>query len=309
MVSKRVEQTLLIDANSVLRQFERLKVWKRGGERAPNKPLLVLWSIGRCMSDQSRLAPFNLIDHEVGELLREFGPPRTHVHTEAPFWRLQSDGVWEVTGKNNVRCTRSGDPYKRDLFRSDVRGGFPEFIYHTLRHDISLCEQIAQTLVHAHFPLTRSEDVLEAVGIRSRWMRIPCAELNGRDPKFRRAVLEAYEFGCALCGFAIRFDNVVEGKNAPIALDAAHIKWHQARGPAEVQNGIALCALHHRLFDAGAFTLTPDLVVATADSISGCGADEWLLRYSNQPLATNLSPTAKPAPTFLRWHRRNVFRG
>ena len=40
----------------------------------------------------------------------------------------------------------------------------------------------------------------------------------------------------------------------PLGLEAAHIKWFQARGPDVVQNGLALCSLHHKIFDLGANT-------------------------------------------------------
>ena len=33
--------------DSVLRQFDGLNVWKRGGQRAPHRPLLVLYALGR----------------------------------------------------------------------------------------------------------------------------------------------------------------------------------------------------------------------------------------------------------------------
>lgn len=36
-----------------------------------------------------------------------------------------------------------------------------------------------------------------------------------------------------------------------------HIKWPQYGGPDGVNNGLALCSLQGRLFDAGAFTLIP----------------------------------------------------
>ena len=297
------------EANTIPGLFERLHVWERRGQRAPSKPLLALWSIGRCINGQPRFAPFQVVDMEVGELIREFGPSRTRIHPEYPFWRLQNDGVWEVVGAQKVRLTRSGDPFRSDLFDPHVRGGFLESIYVALREDVLLSERIAYSLARAHFPSTRYEDVLEAVGIRPRLIPGPGASRYVRDPEFRRVVLRAYNFGCALCGFAVRLGEGAVGSAAPIALDAAHIKWHQARGPARVQNGMALCALHHRLFDSGAFTLAPDLTVIVAESASGSGSGEWLWRFAERPLPAVLPPASRPAPTFVRWHQRNVFKG
>jgi len=45
----------------------------------------------------------------------------------------------------------------------------------------------------------------------------------------------------------------------PIRLEITHIKWHQYDSPAKVSNSLALCAIHHELFDAGAFTISPDV--------------------------------------------------
>ena len=265
-------------------------MWKRFEQRAPNKPLLALWSIGRCINGQARLVPFQQVDEEVGELIREFGHPDVHIRPEYPFWRLGNDGVWEVTCANNVGMTSSGNAYRRDLFSPDVLGGFLEDIYLALRADTSLAEEIAYSLARAHFPPTRQEEVLEATGIAPKLVLVRTSYQHPRDSEFRRAVLDASNFRCAVCGFAVHLEDNACRSRAPIALDAAHIRWHQARGPARVQNGIALCALHHRLFDYGAFTLSRRLTVVVAESARGTGSNEWLWRFAGQPLPTVLKP-------------------
>src|SRR5436189_6378643 len=42
----------------------------------------------------------------------------------------------------------------------------------------------------------------------------------------------------------------------PLLVLYAHIRWHQAGGPDIENNGLALCVLHHKTFDLGAFTLS-----------------------------------------------------
>ncbi len=66
-----------------------------------------------------------------------------------------------------------------------------------------------------------------------------------RDPLFRKNVLRAYKYQCAICGFNMRHDDTT------VALEAAHIKWKQHGGPCEIPNGLALCAIHHKAFDKG----------------------------------------------------------
>ena len=64
----------------LMQRFQSLNVWKRGEKRAPHKPLLALWAIGRCVRKEPRLASYELVDQELAALLRRFGPDR-----EAPY--------------------------------------------------------------------------------------------------------------------------------------------------------------------------------------------------------------------------------
>ncbi len=64
---------------------------------------------------------------------------------------------------------------------------------------------------------------------------------------FRDRVLLAYETQCALCRL----------RHRPL-LDAAHIKEDAAGGEPSVSNGLAMCAIHHRAFDADVLAVRPD---------------------------------------------------
>ena len=74
--------------------FSKITVWKRGGERAPHKPLLALYALGRCARREGRLIAYSDVDRDLRNLLLEFGPTRRSYHPEYPFWRLQNDGIW-----------------------------------------------------------------------------------------------------------------------------------------------------------------------------------------------------------------------
>jgi hypothetical protein len=43
-----------------------------------------------------------------------------------------------------------------------------------------------------------------------------------------------------------------------VAIEAAHVRWHSQQGPDEVAKALALCALHHALFDLGVLGITED---------------------------------------------------
>jgi putative restriction endonuclease len=88
-----------------------------------------------------------------------------------------------------------------------------------------LTPAIASRILEQHFPESLHPDILNAVGLSLE----TTVTRRKRDPAFRQRVLKAYEYRCAVCGFDVRLGSV------SIALDAAHIRWHQAGGPARME--------------------------------------------------------------------------
>jgi putative restriction endonuclease len=165
---------------------------------------------------------------------------------------LQNDGVWHVATSGTPAPRKSNsDPPRGELIANDARGAFSAEVQAALRADPSLASKVAARLLEGHFPASLHEEVLDAVGLDLAGTVGVGKTATKRDPQFRQRVLTAYEWKCAVCGFNVRLGSV------PIALDAAHVRWHQAGGPPEPCNGLALCVLHHKVFDLGAFTVTP----------------------------------------------------
>ena len=52
----------------------RLRRWSRDGERAPRKPLLLPYALGRYQAQGDEPIPFSQAENQLRELLREFGP-------------------------------------------------------------------------------------------------------------------------------------------------------------------------------------------------------------------------------------------
>ena len=290
-----------LDRKEITRKFESLRVWRRGDERAPHKPLLILYAIGRLLQDAQRLLPYSEVDEKLGVLLREFGPRRRSYHTQLPFWRLQNDGVWEVPEAYLIGETSSGDVRKRDLDVYEASGGFTENIAWHLQNDHDLALRIAQGILDSHFPPSIHEDILQAVEIE-----LPLAGTGHvkRDTDFLENVLKAYEYRCAVCGFDVRL------RHQPVALEAVHIKWHQAGGPDVETNGLALCVLHQRLFDRGAFSLSDGLQIMVSDEANGsAGFQEWLMRFHGQQLKFPQRQSYHPDEKYVSWHVKEVFQG
>lgn len=281
--------------------FGQLTVWKRGDQRAPHKPLLVLYALGR-LAQGDRWLRFSDIEDDLTELLIEFGPPRQSHHPEYPFWHLQSDGVWVVPEADVLEMRQSAsNPPKSELRENEARGGFPDDIYEAFRDDPALRREIARLLLSSHFPSSLHEDIAAAVGL----------DLEGtpsqhRDPEFRTRVLRAYQFQCAICGFDLR----VGTRGTPVGVEAAHIKWKQAQGPDDVSNGIALCALHHKMLDKGALHVTEDLHLLVSEAVYGSEPHLSRLRdrHGNR-IRTPQRATYYPDGEVVTWHVNEVFRG
>jgi len=63
-----------MNAQELITRITALNVWKKGDQRAPHKPLLLLLALGRIHAELPRLIPFDQIDAKLTQLLQDFGP-------------------------------------------------------------------------------------------------------------------------------------------------------------------------------------------------------------------------------------------
>ncbi len=233
---------------------------------------------------------------------------------------MSNDDVWEVERPHLVNTTSKGDAHKSSLMKHDIHGGLLEADYEMLRNDPELAWRVAKSLAEAHFPGTLHDDIFRSVGIEIGALDHSDSEprhfpdqvresdafveyrRRRRDSTFSKAVLDAYDSQCAVCEFAVRVEDT------PVALDAAHIKWHRAAGPPEIPNGLALCALHHRLFDYGVFTMLDNLEIRVLRNAGGHGFPESLGKFDGKFMRTPSRREHWPAAKYLRWHRSEVFK-
>lgn len=299
-----------LSPDTLRERVEALTVWKRGDQRAPHKPLLLLYALARFADGHERM-PYSEIEPHLRRLLDDFGPARKTHHPNYPFWRLQHDGLWTLDGAEGLPSRKSNtDPPVTALRKHNPVGQFPREVAATLRAHPALIAHLASDLLEAHFPDSLHDDLLGAIGLdldaldeRGRTDGAFRRRRRRRDPTFREAVLRAYSYRCAVCGFDARVGHTL------IGLDAAHVKWRQAGGPDAVENGLALCAVHHRLLDRGAWTLTPEGRMQVAEEAHGGETFErWVLAYHGRPVAAPVAAHQRVAEPHLTWHYAEVFR-
>ncbi|MBA4189525.1 MAG: HNH endonuclease [Planctomycetaceae bacterium] len=286
----------------VLTAFSRLRVWERDGDRAPHKPLLVLLALGHWVQGCRGLIPYADIEVPLRNLLMEFGPPRQQHHPEFPFWYLRTDGVWEVTPDSGYPPRKGhSSPSARQLREAHAAGQFSMTVRVGLERTPALVQLIARTLLDSHFAPSTHEDILAAVGLD---IDTPSPVRAARDRAFREAVLTAYGYACVVCRVGLRLGN------APVGVEAAHIRWHASGGPDVITNGLCMCSLHHKLFDRGALTLSPDSErVWVSEQANGRNLERALGRFHGRKAARPNRADAVPSSVFVAWHHKEVFQG
>jgi putative restriction endonuclease len=292
-------------ATQVLEALSSLRQYRKDGQRAPHKPLLALLALGRLAQTGSSEVPWSLAEDRLAQLLADFGPSSSPRAQSAayPFTHLRTDGVWRLD--QDVPMDKVGP-----LRRGDVVGSFTPDIESALRSDPSLLREAARLLVTTQFPETLVPDVLTSVGLDVddvlgagvRSLGPAGGPERRRDPRWRAAVLQAWDHRCAFCGYDGRLVSAVAG------IEGAHVRWFTFDGPDELDNGLAMCSLHHKLFDLGALGLDDDLTVLVSEAFTA-RTDAGRAVYELHGQRLQLRPGAvRPAAEHLAWHAREVFK-
>lgn len=124
-----------------------------------------------------------------------------------------------------------------------------------------------------------------------------------RDAAFGHAVRDAYGATCAMTGLKI----INGGGRAEV--QAAHIRPVSDRGPDSIRNGLALSATVHWMFDRGLVSIgpPPDYPILMASTSVPEGA--LRLFRPERRLALPTDQRAWPAPSYLDYHRSQIFKG
>ena len=122
-----------------------------------------------------------------------------------------------------------------------------------------------------------------------------------RDAAFTRVVQKAYENTCAFTGLRL-----ING-GGRCEIEAAHIRPVSAKGPDSPRNGLALSRTVHWMFDRGILSVGENTEILTARKL----VPEQVQRLlnANGKLVMPASQIWMPHPSFIRYHRENIFKG
>ena len=280
-----------------------IKQFRNKDRRAPYKPLLLLWLIGRTARRESTRVQFADAEEELKRLMSPYRLA-DRVRVEHPFVYLAtSRELWSVNSSKGDDVSKMPQREKESpvfLREHEATGELtPEF--ELALQDPHVRSQVVNALLGMEFPESTHEEILESVGLS----RFVAPTPQRRDPRFKDKVLLAYEQRCSFCGFGGRMHGT------PLGIDAAHVQMRSHHGPDSIDNGVALCVMHHRLFDRGALGLDEDLRILVSQHMMS--REEESPVPIKQLVGTQMRLPqpgyAAPAAPFVRWHRRNLFIG
>ncbi|MBV7696096.1 phosphorothioated DNA-binding restriction endonuclease [Streptomyces sp. TRM70350] len=286
-----------------LERTAKLRQWTRSGTRAPHKPLLLIYALARFQEDADSELRYSAVEEDLQQLLTEYGPPNKTTPAY-PFHHLVSDGVWEVHTDSGPGSPGSG---LRELRESGATGRLAPELRAALRREPQLLHRIARSLLDLHFAPSLHSELCETVGLDLKPAETDQLSVarRQRDRRMRELVLTAYEYQCAFCGYDGRIGAV------PVGLEAAHVRWWAFDGPDDVDNGLCLCSLHHKLFDKGVLGVDDGHRILVSQRFVGHSpaSREHVIALAGRPLV-GPQPGARPvAADHLAWHTSQVFHG
>lgn len=272
-----------------------------GGGRSPYKPLLLLWILGQLKKNGTAEFSYADLEQEVSHLIDEFSPTSTNRYrVEMPFFHLEND-LWQISGSEKL------EPKRSVLRRANAVGRLQPGVEKLLLSEPGLIEAVARFIVDTHFTDSYLEPIFDVIGLDVGFDGVPGVVISidqkKRDPKFRDAVLVAWRKQCAMCGY--------DGEmfNTSVAIEAAHVKWFSQGGPDELDNGLALCSLHHKLFDWGVLGIGQEFKIVVADGFIGksLAADQFVYQLHDKSIRDPAPNKPMPSLDFLGWHIEQVF--
>jgi putative restriction endonuclease len=292
----------LQELNDLIEQIRSMKL--HGSSRlgpALKKPLLLLLLVSRIENDRVDENRFHYDDIEtkLSQLIREHGgrPTDSGPRPEQPFSHLRSSPFWML--KTQRDYAPGATVLASDLRCPETYGTLEPRVFRLLRSSAEARAQVVDSILNEWWPETLHGDIREDLGLD----RLDSHRRPQRDQQFTIDVLENFRYSCAFCGFHGLLNGQATG------IDAGHVHWRAHRGPDIVENGIALCKLHHWAFDKGILGIDEATHICIADAfVTQQDGGLPLESLVNRCLA--VPPRNKPiAGRFLEWHRNNVYLG
>ena len=129
-----------------------LKMWRKGVTTAPHKPVLLIYALSKCAPGQPTTMSYCSVVAALTPVLKVLQGNRPVVEPRYPFWRLQRDGLWQVTADSPMKKRRGNtDPLHSELVEKNAYGGLPHHIYEMLATDRMFRDRVIRLVLERYF--------------------------------------------------------------------------------------------------------------------------------------------------------------
>lgn len=296
--------------------------------RAPHKPFLLL-SIMDLVANKQVKSNFFELDAELMDTFDLYwetiiGSDRDS-NVLMPFYHMASEGFWHLVAAPGMeQALVSGGRIKSfrqfhqvalgarlndDLFslflEPDARDNLRRVLierYFTpdIRPEVVKVGRItAESFVY-------SRELIDRVKGRFTLKEAPATDeiylTEARSVGFRRVVVDAYKHTCSFCGIRV----ITPDKHTAVA--AAHIVPWSHSHIDDPRNGIALCGLHHWIFDNGLVCVGEDYIIKVSPAAtSEENVAALIVALDGRAMQLPNVQLLWPARSALRWHVDNIF--
>lgn len=235
-----------------------------------------------------------------------------------PLYHMKSDGFWHIEYKEgqSPRQPRSMRKFTRMVERVHIE----EELLKMIHNKESRNELINALLNGGYFSdkekgelNEKIEEIISSfkyekeleVKIEKEFTTDPTKDdaifKKSRNSAFRRLVVRSYLERCCVCGMKLVTSSGIS------IIDAAHILPFSKFHNDDLRNGLALCKIHHWLFDRGIISVDQYYRTIVSRSIETEEPEKAITEFSKKEIILPHEPKRYPSQVALEWHRGNVW--
>lgn len=285
--------------DNFLEEVRKIKVNRVGQLVSLHKPLLLLLTIGKVYNGHKNHFLFDELEYELTSLISKYGLKNTSkVQAQYPFIYLASNSSIWICSKDKNDLAHPDAASRKELLGST--GSFSHEFYNFLLDPTNLFNTV-ELVLNQYWPDAYHTELLNDVGIYNFCFGKALAQKNVRGRKFVEIVLDAYERKCAICHQSIRLGDALVG------IDACHVKPIQHFGDDNVNNGIALCKIHHWALDRGAISISQEMNLLVSRKLNGNKLFDFFTCFENKSLFIPRDSSFELSRINTEYHTKYIF--
>jgi putative restriction endonuclease len=279
-------------------ELESIKLNRTGSVVSLHKPLLLLLTISEVIRGHKNQFLYDDLEPTLTTLLSKYGLKNTKtVQPQYPFIYLAGNPtIWQCTVEK-LTLKHPDAASRKDLL--GAFGSFSTEFYQFISSKTNAIKCI-KYLLNSYWPEAYHAEILYELGVFELGL-IQNSSKKDRSRQFVEEVLDAYERKCAICNQSIRLGDTLVG------IDACHLKPLQHFGDDKIDNGLALCKIHHWAIDRGAISISNDMVLMVSKKLNGNKLFEYFTSFENQSVFIPRDKALALDEKNIDYHKRFIF--